>query len=103
MTLNHPDWGDESHSLAFTARSLGDRFLLYGIVNAYWEPLTFELPPVPAGIDQTWRRCIDTALPSPADIQPWRHAPAVGSSYVAQSRSVVLLALALGPSHERDV
>ena len=38
------------------------RFLLHGMLNAYWEPLTFELPPVPAERQQAWRRCIDTAL-----------------------------------------
>ena len=40
------------------------RFLLHGMFNAYWEPLTFELPPVPAGPSSTggaastprWRR-----------------------------------------------
>ena len=50
-------------------------FLLHGMLNAYWEPLTFELPPVPA--EQGWRRCIDTALDSPDDICPWKSAPVV--------------------------
>jgi hypothetical protein len=32
------------------------------MLNAYWEPLTFDLPSVaPEG---PWRRCIDTSLPS---------------------------------------
>ena len=48
VALNRPDWSDHSHSLAFTLRSLRGRFLLHGMLNAYWEPLTFELPPVPA-------------------------------------------------------
>ena len=71
VALNHPDWSDHSHSLAFTLRSLRARFLLHGMFNAYWEPLTFELPPVPAGSQTAWRRCIDTALASPDDIDPW--------------------------------
>ena len=96
MTLKHPDWSDHSHSLAFTLRSLRDRFLLHGMLNAYWEPLTFELPPVPAECPQAWRRCIDTALDSPDDIYPWETAPVVKqATYVAQPRSVVLFALAL--------
>ena len=37
------------------------------ILNAYWEPLEFELPPVHGGETQ-WRRWIDTALDSPHDI-----------------------------------
>ena len=66
------------------------------MLNAYWEPLTFELPAVPADSQQTWRRCIDTALPSPDDIRLWEAAPAVEQpTYVVQARSVVLLALAL--------
>ena len=48
MALNRPDWSDHSHSLAFTLRSLRGSFLLHGMLNAYWEPLTFELPPVSA-------------------------------------------------------
>jgi glycogen operon protein len=93
---NRPDWSDHSHSLAFTLRSLHGRFLLHGMLNAYWEALTFELPEVPGGGQQTWRRCIDTSLNSPDDICPWENAPAVTQgTYVAQPRSVILLALAL--------
>jgi isoamylase len=92
VALNRPDWSGHSHSLAFTVRSLGARFLLHGMFNAYWEPLTFELPPLPEG-RQPWRRCIDTALPSPEDIRPWEVAPIVAqASYVVQPRSGVLLA-----------
>ena len=63
VALNHPDWSDHSHSLAFTLRSLRARFLLHGMFNAYWEPLTFELPPVPtddqtAGGGASTRRCV---------------------------------------------
>ena len=95
VALNRPDWSDHSHSLAFTMRSVRDRFLLHGMFNAYWEPLTFELP-APDSRQQAWRRCIDTALDSPDDIRPWETAPIVTqTTYVAQSRSVVLLALAL--------
>jgi isoamylase len=96
VTLNRPDWSDNSHSLAFSLRSRRARFILHTMLNAYWEPLTFELPPVPAKSPQAWRRCIDTALNSPDDICPWETAPLVSQTmYVVQSRSVVLLALAL--------
>ena len=64
------------------------------MLNAYWEPLTFELPPPPAG--QIWRRCIDTALDAPEDVCLLEAAPAVlQSKYAMQSRSVVLLVLEL--------
>jgi glycogen operon protein len=95
VRLDHPDWGDHSHSLAFTLRSLHARFQIHGIFNAYWEPLSFELPPVDAS-GQRWRRCIDTALAPPDDISHWSDAPLVPErTYLAQPRSVVLLALNL--------
>ncbi len=71
VRLAHPDWRDNSHSLAFSLESLRARFLFHVILNAYWEPLTFELPAVPVEPRQAWRRCIDTALASPDDINPW--------------------------------
>ena len=97
VALKHPDWSDHSHSLAFTLRSWRARLLLHGMLNAYWEPLSFELPPVSA--EQGWRRWIDTALEAPDDICPWESAPVVTQpTYEAQPRSVVLLVLALeGP------
>ena len=94
VKLNQPDWSEHSHSLAFTLRSLASRFLLHGILNAYREPLTFELPPVPVASRGQWRRCIDTALESPHDIEPWQSAASVDQEiYEVQPRSVVLVAL----------
>jgi glycogen operon protein len=94
-TLHEPDWSVHSHSLAFTIRTLRARFLLHGMVNAYWEPLTFALPPVDDG-PQRWRRCIDTALASPDDACSWQEGPdVIEAHYVVQPRSIVLLALAL--------
>jgi isoamylase len=60
-------------------------------MNAYWEPLDFELPPVPSS--EPWRRWIDTTLDSPNDIVPWKTATAVadGGRYHVGSRSVVVL------------
>jgi glycogen operon protein len=96
VALDRPDWSDGSHSLAFTLRSLLARFAFHGMLNAYWEPLTFELPPVQAAEGRTWRRCIDTALPSPDDIYTWAAAPPVApSTYEVQPRSIVLLARVL--------
>jgi len=98
VALEGPDWSEHSHSLAFTLRTLHARFLFHGIFNAYWEPLTFALPPVPSA-EPSWRRCIDTALPSPDDIARWEDASIVTHpAYLAQARSTVLLARRLGPS-----
>ena len=85
VALNHPDWSDHSHALAFTLRSLRARFLLHGMFNAYWEPLTFEVPAVPSGNQTAWRRCIDTALASPDDIVPWDTAAPVDAGNVCRA------------------
>jgi isoamylase len=82
-------------------RILRRRILLHGILNAYWEPLTFELPPVSAEHRQGWRRCIDTALDSPDDICTWECAPVISQGkYQAQPRSVVLLVTTFETSPE---
>jgi isoamylase len=94
VSLNAPDWGEHSHSLAITIANLEARFRLHGIFNAYWESLLFELPPVTT--DERWRRCIDTALPSPDDIWPWHEAPSVtNTNYLVAPRSVVVFARGL--------
>ncbi|HVS40252.1 MAG TPA: glycogen debranching protein GlgX [Gemmataceae bacterium] len=88
--LHEPDWSDGSHSVAFAAelRREGLRFHLF--LNAYWEPLDFELPAPANG--SAWRRWIDTGLDSPQDIVPWKTAPTVsGAVYRAAPRSVVML------------
>ena len=67
------------------------------ILNAYWEPLEFELPSSDRGIDGPWRRWIDTFLESPHDIVEWERAPVVsGRRYRAEPRSVVVLFAAAG-------
>jgi glycogen operon protein len=96
VKLGQPDWSDDSHALAFTLRSLRGRFLLHVIFNAYWEPLTFELPAVPAGAPRGWRRCMDTGLTSPDDVASWEDAADLNEqSYLVQPRSSVVLALGL--------
>ena len=68
----------------------------HGMLNAYWEPLTFELPRVPDESQQRWRRCVDTALVSPEDFYTWEKAPSLAqTTYVVQPRSVVFLVLPL--------
>jgi glycogen operon protein len=91
VKLGQPDWSDSSHSLAFCAIVPHDKLVLYTILNAFWEPLDFELPAVGTRND-TWRRWIDTSLDSPHDIVDWQSARAIrGLSYRAEARSVVVL------------
>jgi isoamylase len=94
VALDRPDWSHQSHSLAFSLESVGGRFRLHGMLNAYWEPLAFEIPPLHGDSPHTWRRCLDTALASPHDIQAWDTAtPIATTTYLVQPRSMVLLAL----------
>ncbi len=90
VKLHQPDWGDASHSMALGAEIREEGMHFHLILNAYWEPLEFELPAPPDGA--AWRRWIDTALESPEDIVPWKLAPPVADgSYRAEARSVVML------------
>jgi isoamylase len=92
VKLGEPDWRHTSHSVAFTVRSTMDGTRYHVILNAYWEPLEFELPSVADSIQDPWRRWIDTFLDSPHDIVEWERAPAVpGHSYRAEPRSAVVL------------
>src|SRR6185369_2733638 len=94
VALGCPDWSDHSHSLSFTLRSQHGSYSLHCMINAYWEPLSFELPAVTTGALGPWRRCIDTALTSPDDIQPWSDAPPyTEASYRVEARSLVVLGL----------
>jgi isoamylase len=91
VKLGQPDWSWNSHSLALAMDMPEHGLRLHLILNAYWEPLEFELP-APVSSANVWRRWIDTALPSPDDIVDWQFAPPVaGRAYRAGSRSVVAL------------
>lgn len=90
--LGVPDWSHDSHSLAFTAFSLKGGFAFHTMLNAYWESLEFELPPLSQELTFSWRRWIDTARPSPGDICEWESAPHVLShTYHLPARSVAVL------------
>jgi glycogen operon protein len=92
VKLNQPDWGENSHSIAFNVELKGEKLLFHVIMNAYWESLDFELPQVHSLRENPWRRWIDTALDSPHDILELERAESVpGYAYRAESRSVVML------------
>jgi isoamylase len=103
VKLGKPDWSTDSHSLAWSVTHRDGRFAFYVILNAYWEPLEFELPPTQNHGD-TWRRWLDTTLDSPADIVEWHAAPPVTDSvYLAGPRSVVGLIARLDDDRSRTV
>jgi isoamylase len=97
LRLNQPDWGPWSRSLALTAEIRRQKMWLHLILNAYWEPLDFELPPERERQGKSWCRWIDTALDSPHDIVPWQEAvPLSSQTYRAEARSVVVLVAGVG-------
>ena len=101
VRLNEPDLSPTSHSLAFTVRGPGGVVLFHTMFNAYWEPLTFELPRLERGVDRTWRRWIDTYRDAPDDVCEAFPAPSVeGGTYTVQARSLVIL-LAFGEDEPR--
>ncbi len=92
VRLNQPDWSDHSNSVALTVEVRQAKLLLHLMLNAYWEPLEFELPPAGKGGGNRWLRWIDTALETPNDIVPWEKAPAVSTpTYRVEARAVVAL------------
>jgi glycogen operon protein len=90
LDVDAPDWGEQSHAIALDLRRSDGNGRAYIIFNAWWEALTFELPPANGGC--CWQRVIDTALPSPDDAPDKPGAlPEHTTHYTAEGRSVVLL------------
>jgi glycogen operon protein len=84
------DLSFDSHSVAFCLHGASQNDCdLYVMINAYHEPLDFEIQESPPG---GWRRAIDTGLDSPLDIAEPGEEPAVSSlRYRVAPRSVVAL------------
>jgi len=104
VKLGQPDWGDSSHSLALSAEAWDRKVVIHFILNAFWEPLEFELPQVGDDKGDSWRRWIDTTLDSPLDIVEWDTAPTVpGRTYRAGPRSMVVLFARLADGASRGL
>jgi glycogen operon protein len=90
-----PDFSGFSRTLALTldghqtGRDPDQDF--YVVFSAWEKPLTFTVPPSPSG--WTWRRVVDTSLPSPQDISPVGAGPVIApfSAYPVAPFSVVVL------------
>jgi glycogen operon protein len=90
VKLGQPDWSLTSQSLALYFEARGENLFVYFILNAWREPLEFELPPTDK--DNPWRRWIDTSLDSPGDIAEWQAAPPVATpAWRAAPHSVTVL------------
>lgn len=87
-----PDWSDHSHSMALSVDLHEEGLKVYLALNAWTEPLTFELPDIDVASQGCWRRWIDTSLDSPEDIVEWQCAqPFSGNFYHVGPQSLVVL------------
>jgi len=92
IALNQPDWSENSHSIAFTVKSLTGTTSIHYMVNAYYESLEFEIPKVDSGSSKVWKRWIDTSLESPNDICMVDEAPTVNSTtYKVNAHALAVL------------
>ena len=92
VKLDSPDWSPQSHTLAVTVRGPRVGAGLHMMLNAYWEPLVFEIPPVPPEFHGPWGRWVDTGREPPEDICEWRSVgPVTTAHYNVQARSLVVL------------
>ncbi len=84
------DLGADSHCLAYVlhGESVDDDDICV-LINAHWEDHDFKIP---EGKATEWRRCMDTALPSPDDASELGKEPKLkNASYPVHARSVVVL------------
>jgi glycogen operon protein len=88
--LNEPGWNDpHARALAWTVAGSLAHSDIHVMVNMYWEPLTFEIPQI---YERAWYTAVNTALPSPQDINAPGNEALVNSNHVEVSgRSIVVL------------
>ncbi len=89
--LDQPDWTDESHSFACTIWGYQERYVMYLAINSFHSPLWFELPDIHELGGESWKRVVDTNLPSPYDIQLEDQVPFLSKNYAVQGRSAIML------------
>jgi len=90
VQLNQPDWSGDSHSLAYELTNPLKGEHLFIILNAYWEPLAFELPPLQSNV--RWHRLVDTARSAPDDFcDPPLVLHNGDKTHIAQPRSAIIL------------
>ncbi len=90
VKLGQPDWGDNSHALAYELKHETCAEHLYVMLNAFWEPLEFELPTTDVG--HQWMRVVDTYRESPNDFSdPPDELSGEPQHFTCQARSAVVL------------
>ncbi len=90
IELNKPDFGYNSHTLAFTLKNRHYDKRLHVMLNMYWEPLEFEMP---SGGRWKWKRIINTAAASPEDIVEVKDAPVIRKKKIKLEGRSAMVAL----------
>ena len=92
IQLDQPDWSPHSRSIAFTIWTYSEDYVLHFMFNSFHEDLEFEIPDRENTADVNWRLMIDTALPTPHDINKYREAQVIDdTTYMVKPRSMVVL------------
>ena len=96
VRLNTPDWGDGSHALAYELFHEQTGTHVHVMLNAYWEPLAFDLPAPRLGF--VWKCLVDTARETAdTDDTPPLILAAGQQSLVCEPRSSVVLVSEASP------
>ena len=90
VALESPDWAPNSHSLAVELADgpLEPRF--YIAMNAWSEPLQFELP------KRAWFSLIDTAQITPHDVESLDTAPSISGSRITVQPDAIRILISTG-------
>lgn len=88
-----PDWSDMSHTIGLVTYWGLYSIYAYIFVNAYWEDLKIELPPLPRNTKNHWYLLVDTAETYPSDVANIFAMPRydAGTIMTVQSRSLIIL------------
>lgn len=88
-----PDWSDLSHSIGLMAYWGLYSIYAYIFVNAYWDDLEIELPPLPRNAKHHWYLLVNTAESYPNDVVNVFAMPRynAGTIMKVQSRSLLIL------------
>ena len=90
VAIESPDWAPNSHSLAVELADgpLEPRF--YIAMNAWSEPLQFELP------KRAWFSLIDTAQITPHDVESLDTAPSISGSRITVQPDAIRILISTG-------
>jgi glycogen operon protein len=92
IKVGQPDWGKNSHSVAYTLGKSNSKEHLHVMINAYWDKLSFELPVLSKNPKGKWVKIVDTAEESPYDIKTIKEGtPIKGNLVELNDRSIMIL------------